>query len=156
MLSKHGEFICVTIVIRIFADLDSITPLPDRLKFVGVVDRFADPESTTFVPIHRDRLALESRKLIRTARIFRPVFIRLFCPQRHAETLGNRIAFDRCFSGEWILHLGQRCALSAPLSARRVVGDLGANIDKRKYLLINCRLHHFRIVERTIGLGNSF
>ena len=129
ILSKDRELVRMTVVVRVLADLYSVTPLRlSGLKLVGIVDGFANPETTVFVPVHCYWLTLQPRVLGRLLRTVRPVLVGFLGPDRKLENpLGSRRR-GLMFQQERILHLRERCVLSSPARSWRVVGNLRADV----------------------------
>ena len=51
---KHSELVCSSVVVRVFANTNTITV---TAQLVRIVDRFTNPQTATLVPIHGDGLA---------------------------------------------------------------------------------------------------
>ena len=59
VLGEDGELVGPAVAVGVFADANSIATFISRLQFVRIIDGFANPQPTAFVPRHADRLAAE-------------------------------------------------------------------------------------------------
>ena len=53
-LGEDGELIGLAVPVGIFADANAVATCPERLEFVGIIDRFADPKTSFAIPVHGD------------------------------------------------------------------------------------------------------
>ena len=119
------------VTICIFTDANSVAVLAE---FVGIVERFADPQTASFIPVHGDGLGEEV------------AFVRV-SSQDHA--FRHRIMLHRFFDAQRKLHRRLGCSLNTPLTTGRIVRNLRTDFDILKRLHI---LRQFRHLRRREGL----
>ena len=119
VLCENREFVGFSISIRIFANSYSVSTSPWLLKFIWVVDRFADPQATSVIPVHRDGLTTQASDP-QVGFSFEGVF--LACPKLCRKTFRSYIMLLRFDGWQWHLHAAHRFGL-AVASTGLIIGN---------------------------------
>ena len=110
-LGKHRKLIRDMVAVCVFTDSNAVAI---AAEFVRIVNSFANPQSPSFVPCHRDGLCLKMP------------FIGV---KSNGHPLWSHKVFDGLLSGQRLLHERARFPLNTPFLPRRVVGNFRSDID---------------------------
>ena len=135
LFCEDREFVGDPIAVGVFQNTDAVTTLAPWLQFVRIVERFADPETTSFVPVHRNRFPFE---------------ILFGGEQFHFEPDRRDEMFHRFFGRRGKLHLPFSVFDCAPLFSGRI--ERNVRFDVLEWFQIGSQLGHRRLIgERRNG-----
>ena len=122
---ENRELVGHVVTVGVFTDTDAVAI---SAKLIRVVERFTDPQSTAFVPVHSDGLRFEAA---------------LVSVESQCHAFRKGIVLHRFLDGQRQLHRCLRSSLNPPVAAGGVVGNLWSDIDKFKRSDIGTWFRHF-------------
>ena len=132
LVGENRELVRPPVAVRVLADFQTIMSLASRLKVVGVIDRFGNPESASLIPGEPDGFH----------------DVRFVGEETHLKFGKRGQVFHRLGRVERHLHRANRLALGAPLCVRRVVGQRGRRLDVFERLQTGAWLELCRCIGR--------
>ena len=125
-LGKHRKSVRHMVAIRILTDPN---PVPILTQLIRIVHGLTDPQPTTLVPVHRNRLGHKTA-LIRV--------------QSQCHALRSHIVLHRLFDRQRLLHRRPRRSLDTPLTPRSIIRDLRPHFHIFKCSHVLTQLRHGR------------